>query len=109
MIWGLREIAMMAAGAVFGILGGWLLFVLRPGWRGREASERDLLEPTRLTLALLCLFAGYHLFVWSQPTWLTPLQLSRRLWYVWTLLGIGATIVCFLVDRSDRRDGDRGD
>jgi len=110
MIWGPREIAMTAAGAAFAIIGVWLLLFFRPRWRTREAApDQRLSEPTRITLAVLCVFAGYHLILWTQPLSVNPVQLSRRLWYVWIMIGIAFLGLTLFLDRFERGRGERGD
>lgn len=128
---GAADILIIGLGGVVGLGGLWVLVRLRPrkkrgsggaGDGGESPPElkisgrpvfpstngRTLSEPTRLTIALVLILAGYHIVVWRLPATMTTVQLSRDVWYVWILLGLGLIILSFALDRFERQAGSSG-
>jgi hypothetical protein len=110
------QIALIAAGGLVAAAGLWLLIVQRPNARERTAwmtsskGNTRLSEPTRIALGVESLILGYHLVIWTFPSGLTVVQLDRKLWYVWVMIGLCGLGLSFWADRSDRKkissDGD---
>jgi hypothetical protein len=97
------EAAMISVGALAGGFGLWLLLFKRPGPRSEgDVAIPALTEPTRLTLALLCIIAGYHLILWAMPPSVAAVQLPRSRWYVWVAVGIAMILATLRLDKFDR-------
>jgi len=112
----LSQYPLLAVGAIASLAGLWLLArgrFARPSERLRITSSGDsgrISEPTRLTCGLILLILGYHAIIWAFPPSLTAVQLNRRVWYIWIVIGIIAIAGSILMDRIDRKnDGASGD
>lgn len=111
---GLIDVVIMAFGlACFGV-GVWLLVFVRPPRRPRgaelivfpEPPPAKVSEPTRLSLAVIGLITGYHLFVWGLPRAMVGVQLNRDYWYVWILIALAGIGLTVMLDRLDQRYAD---
>jgi hypothetical protein len=101
---GPAEVGLILAGVAIGGLGGWLLLFRRPKRRAEgDTSVPSLTEPTRLTIAMICLIAGYNLILWALPPKVAAVQLPRSKWYIWILIGISMVVVTLLLDQMDGR------
>ena len=89
------------------------LFVLKHGrwWRKRQdlhiAGDRPKRrirwsQPTRLLCGVLLLMAGYHAIVWAFPEDRMPLQLPRRWWWAWVLVGTAMVPASLALDQLER-------
>jgi hypothetical protein len=109
---GLGQYVQIAAGALLAGSGLWLL--VRRRFAGRQeplhitgsGDSRKLSEPTTIACALILLLMGYHAIVWAFPEYLTAVQLNRKIWYVWILIGILGIAASILMDRFDPENSD---
>ena len=110
------QYALIASGGLLAASGLWLLLANRARAKSvplHIADSRGVPFPsqsTRVVAALVLLIGGYHLVIWSFPTWLSAVQLNRNIWYVWILIGIVAICGSLLMDRADQKNpSDGGD
>ncbi len=110
------QYALIAFGGLLALAGCWLLLANRAKAKPAPLHIADSggipfpSQSSRIITALVLLIGGYHLVIWSFPTWLTAVQLNRNIWYVWILIGIGAIGGSLLMDRADQQNpSDGGD
>lgn len=100
----LSGIAFIALGAALAGVGVWLFLFKRPKPRkpGDSATIPTFSEPTRISLAVLCLVAGYNLILWAFPPTLAAVQLPRAKWYIWVAVGICLALLTLRLDKFER-------
>jgi hypothetical protein len=111
---GLSQYLLISVGALTGLAGFWLLIRRRFSRKPEPLHIAGLgdkyrpSEPTRLACGLILLILGYHGVIWALPEYLTAVQLTRKIWYVWILIGIFAIAASFFMDRFDREETESG-